>query len=368
MFSNNTQLLQLNHLYFFEGSFKNKNSYLSLKPKTLILNKKIFSLTQLRYKLKKKINFYLTKNIPNHSSKQLFTGLLTGNLDDNYLRYHFSKTGLQHILAISGFHFSMLIIFLSFLFKVFPSYVKTIALIISATLYFLFIGNTPSVQRAYLCTTIALIGNLILKKPIAINSLFLAAFIQLIFNPKFFFNIGFQLSFGSCFGIICFYDTFEKCIEKILIKREKEDLLKLSLLEKPIVKTLEYLRTAIALSLSVNITIFPIILFHFKKFAMLSFVYNLFIPILISISFFLLITALCIHIILPFLSHLINNINSSFTKEILNVIESVPVICEYWIRVQHISYIFLILYLYIIFQSGLFLYFKQKDKPLFQYI
>ena len=103
-------------------------------------------------------------------SANFLAGLATGEFDDHWMRQQFSRFGVQHLLAISGFHFAIIAGCLSFALRLFfPA--KSCTLILLACLggYTIFLGPQASILRAWLMSSLALIGFLIEKHPSALN-------------------------------------------------------------------------------------------------------------------------------------------------------------------------------------------------------
>ena len=124
----------------------------------------------------------------------------------------FVKTGTIHILAISGLHIGLIAFILIALLRSsrLPrrlTFILTIFLLIS---YALLSGARPSVVRATIMAVIILLGLVINREPKIYNSLGLAALVILIFNPRYLFDAGFQLSFLSVVSIVYFTPKIEK--------------------------------------------------------------------------------------------------------------------------------------------------------------
>jgi competence protein ComEC len=151
------------------------------------------------------------------------------------------------------------------------------------TLYFVFIGAAPAVQRAWIGASLFIIAKLTHRRAIPLNILGAAMLIELLWNPLAAANLGFQFSFGSCFGIILLYPHIEKQLRKLLPKRRAEEALRLSFLAQMAYLITSSLRRSLSLTLAVNIAILPILFFHFGKFPLLSLLYNLFFPPLVGL-------------------------------------------------------------------------------------
>ncbi len=226
--------------------------------------------------------------------------MFTGEIEDRSLRFEFGRVGLQHLLAISGFHFAILSAFAAFFARMaFPPCLRNWALLGLLASYFLFVGDSPPVQRSFLAASLALIGQMSGRRSSGLNILGACLLIELIFDPLAMRNLGFQLSFLSCFGILLFYTPIRKTLEPYFPKRPFEATAAL-----PLSAQLAYLASgfffrAFCLTLAVNAALAPLLLIHFHRFPWLSLVYNLIVPELAALCLFLLLGALALYAYQP---------------------------------------------------------------------
>jgi competence protein ComEC len=119
----------------------------------------------------------------------------------------FSRTGLSHIMAVSGLHVGFIIapfwILLPFIkSKKYGRVIGLVTLILVLFFYAGITGFTASVMRASVTAIFLTVGKLFNKSPNSINLTAAAAIILLIINPQDLFSIGFQLSFSAVFIIL----------------------------------------------------------------------------------------------------------------------------------------------------------------------
>ncbi|HSX10475.1 MAG TPA: ComEC/Rec2 family competence protein, partial [Chlamydiales bacterium] len=255
--------------------------------------KNTWSPAEFRYQLKERFRHFLEQKLQKPRTATFLGSLITGDVEDRSLRFEFSRLGLQHILAISGFHFTILIAFCSFFLGLFlPNRPKLIALLFALTLYFLFVGSVPAVQRSWLTALFYLLGKLIGRHSSGLNLLGVALAVEVILDPLISANLGFQLSFLSCTGILLFAPLFERPLRHLLPKHHAAPPKHIHLLSA-------YLRSALSIACAVNLAILPLLLYHFHQFPLLSLLYNLFFPFLVSLALFLLLISLLVHLLFP---------------------------------------------------------------------
>lgn len=173
---------------------------------------------------------------------------------------NFTDTGLVHILAISGSHmaiiFFLILFFLKPIFSVkhrnIPIYLSLFAIWAFAVL--IDFGN--SVVRSCVMISVYYMMIFLQRKPDLLHSMALAGLGILVWNTHEIFNIGFQLSFLAVFGIHWLYRPIINIFGEI---------------KNPI---LRFLLNTFSLSLSVQLMVIPLIIYHFHQFPSLSIFIN----------------------------------------------------------------------------------------------
>lgn len=365
VFLNEKNSLDPSFIYNVKGSIKANNCSLSLKITESCPFKKHFTLVPQRERLKSKVRSWVENNIANKDASGFFSGLLLGYVDDKFLSFNFKRVGLQHLMAISGFHFGLIALFFTILLKRLLNFkILPIVLLIIINLYFLYIGNSPSILRAYTSQTVLLISMLLNKKNNPMNTLGLALIVEFILDPLNLKNVGFQLSFVSVLAIFLIYPQIERALSRYLIKRDKEELKSLKCCAMGAI-LINFIRESLSLTLAVNLAISPILLFYFHKLPLLSFFYNLFFPPLMLISLLLL---FCCSL-LPF--KFLFSFTSYFTKTILAPILHPPVLLEYniYLKIANVNLIALYLFLcFFIFLTISYLKKFKKESEFFKWL
>lgn len=327
-----------------------------------------YSFSELRFNIKKQICSYIDHFIQNKRSAIFLKGICTGEFNDVEMKYEFSRFGLQHIMAISGFHFSIIAGFFNFLLSFFFSRKYTAALLIFIMCtYFLFLGPNPSVMRAWVMVFIVILGTFMEQRSKALNSLGISIFIILIYDPFLIKHIGFQFSVGVTAAILSLYQIIDLQIQFIFPKKKLYQAIEMNLIDKHGYCIIAWIRKAISLSLSVNLVALPMTLFYFNKFPLLGLIYNWFFPFLVSVSIILLIFGLLFFMISP-IAALIHSINSSYTFFILNFAYNLPKKLDIYIRLQNLRFEFLIILLTFLFFWSIFFRNSQKEQKDFALI
>jgi competence protein ComEC len=131
------------------------------------------------------------------------------------LRQNYTTSGGMHILAVSGLHVGIIFMVLSFLLKSFHrtprrKYVKALLIVLLLWTYAFVTGLPPSVVRATLMFSLIAIGASLERKPQIYNTISFAAFIMLLVNPNYLYDVGFQLSFSAVVSIVYFQPMISK--------------------------------------------------------------------------------------------------------------------------------------------------------------
>lgn len=304
---------------------------------------------QKHFERKEKVSKWVRKTFRTKPVCSLIGALLTGNKESYLQTYQFGQVGLQHLLAISGFHFALLSLFLnSFLRLLLPRKARLLGVILLLSLYFYYMGDAPSVSRAYVGALALLVGLYFDRVSRGLNALGIGLMTALALNPLVLLNAGFQLSFAATGGILLLYFPCEQLFQKLFPKRSFQTLRDLPLPDQLGSLISSYLRKMLALNLALLPFTLPLILFHFKSFPLMSLVYNLFFPLLFSILIALLLFAFLLPYLFPFLE--------SYANFLLHLIAYTPKRFSFSFFFPSFSHTAAILFFFLFFLYGLFLH------------
>lgn len=206
--------------------------------------------------------------------------LLRGDTDEMGEAIDFYRlSGIAHVFAVSGMHVGLVFAAFTMIFK--PIRIRKIykSLAISCLLfvYAYLCGMTASsVRAAVMCSVAALVGSVGEKKD-RVNAIAFAFVVVLVLNPFDLFRAGFVLSFAVSFAIVVF-------------SRQISD--KLSFLPT-------FLRDSLSVMISASSVSVPLCVIYFGAFPLASFISNLIVVPLVSVSFYTLWLGLAVSAILP---------------------------------------------------------------------
>lgn len=175
----------------------------------------------------------------------------------------YSKTGTIHALSVSGAHVGIIFFLLNAMFSFLDrnKILKIFKILLICSLiwyYALLTGFSSSVLRSAIMITIFILAKAFNKNSNNYNILAFTAFALLVYNPFYIWDVGFQLSFISVFGLIYLQPKIYKWI---YVKN----------------KWLDKLWSAVALSLAAQLVTFPLSVYYFHQFPMYFLLGNLFI-------------------------------------------------------------------------------------------
>lgn len=149
---------------------------------------------------------------PGESAK-LLEGILIGeraNLSSE-TKKSFNNSGLTHIIAVSGFNITIILIFLSFLFRSFPIWIRLFLALVCVGFFTLLVGPQVSVLRASVFGLIAYTILLSGRRMRAFSLLLAVAVGFTVLDPLILnYDVSFHLSFLAVFGLLFFGDFFTR--------------------------------------------------------------------------------------------------------------------------------------------------------------
>lgn len=207
------------------------------------------------------------KNIENSSlqtkNKEFLKGIILADrteMDEETVS-NFTKTGLVHILAISGSHMAIIFWMILLVLKpIFSAKQRNVPIIISVVviwIFAIFIDFGSSVVRSCLMITMYYLMVFLKRKPDFLHAMALSALIILIIDTQQLFDVGFQLSYLAVLGIYWLNPAI------------------LYVMPTPKNKIQKFLMNVFSMSIAAQVATLPLVLYYFHQFSLLSVFINL---------------------------------------------------------------------------------------------
>ncbi len=302
---------------------------------------------------REKINKALSKYNFSQEELSIINAILLGQRQDiNHETFeNYKNAGAIHILAVSGLHIGIILLFLNFLLQPLENFkkgkiVKLIIIILCLWLYAFIAGLSASVVRAVTMFTAIAIGWMSNRPSSVKNSLVVSLFFLLLINPLFLFDVGFQLSYTAVFFIVWLQPFFNN-------------------LWKPKFKIINYFWQLLTVSFAAQIGILPLSLYYFHQFPGLFFVSSLviipFLGFILGGGIFVIVLAL-LQILPQFLANFYGLI-----IELMN--DFVAIIAQQEVFIfQNIAFSFLLMFVIYLFLIAITQWFYKKTKPNLAYV
>lgn len=266
----------------FNPGIKVNNEIYAIVNESIPISNKNKSINLKIEEIREGINKYLEKHFP-YNSYTFLASITTGHKSviNNDVRDAFNKSGLAHILSISGTHFSLLSVLIFGIFRLLfrlmpyrllqkitiyltPSQASAILCFPFLVFYLLLSGENIPAVRSFIMTVFFLIGLLSNRKSFWLSSIFLAAFIIVILEPESLFSLSFQLSFIAVLSI-------GFAIQNSRRKTDKN-------------KIINYIKKALLMTLAASIATAPLTAYYFHYFSIISPLSNLLITPIIGFT------------------------------------------------------------------------------------
>lgn len=234
------------------------------------------------------------------NTKGLLLSLLFGDRQElsPELKNQFIQAGVIHVLALSGLHIGVLYVLLLFLTAPLKQikkgyYAQLILIIVVLWFYEFIVGFPSSIVRGVTMFSVVAFCKLINREANTYNNLAISAFLLLLYNPYFIFDVGFQLSFVAVLGIVLGYPLYKNWLQK-----------------KHLV--IRYFGGLFFVSLSAQLAVLPLLLYYFHQLPLFFLIANLLIVPMVLVLFVfgiaLFISFYILPFLIPFLVHIANTI------------------------------------------------------------
>ncbi len=276
--------------------------------------------------LRNRANRIIDRCIPQPRENGIAKALLLGIKDylDSDLKKAYSAAGAMHVLAVSGLHVGIVFLLIKVVFGrlketgKWGTYFFGIISVSTIWMYAIVTGLSPSVLRAAVMFSLVALSEASVRDTNIYNSLGIAAFILLLFDPYLIYSVGFQLSFAAVFGIVYLQPKIYRIIE-----------FRYSILDKAWAIT--------CVSIAAQVATFPLTAHYFHQFPTYFLISNL---VVIPASFCMLLGGL-----IMLMADLIHNLFSQYigmvlqkfmwlVNELISYIHQLPYSLIEWINLD----------------------------------
>jgi competence protein ComEC len=265
----------------------------------------------------------------------------------------FSKTGVIHVLAVSGMNVGIIYIVIEFLLgfmkrKKAGIIIQTLMILTGLWGYALITGLSASVLRAAAMFTFIVVGKSFSRRPEIYNILASSAFVLLCFNPFLVYDVGFQLSYAAVFSIVYFHPYLYKLLYfKYWIPDQVWILL--------------------SVSVAAQIGTLPFLLHYFHQFPTWFLLANLMVIPLVTLILYLSFIVFAVAPLVPFLGALMARILDLAGQGMLFSVRFVEQLPNALISNLYPSDISLVLFVLFLILFGIFIIYKIPKALLFAF-
>ncbi len=236
---------------------------MKVKQIKILANNQLNPIKQLANTVNVKMKERIEKNLDENKAG-IVKGLLLGDTTqiDEEVKEKFQISNISHILAISGMHVAYIALGIQALGKRCLGKKKAKIITIIILIFYVFItGFSPSIVRAVTMAVLSISAGLLYRKNDTWNAIAISLFGILLYNPFLILNVGLQLSYLGTIGIILFHSNFLHILN--FIKKQK-------------------IKEILAVTLSAQVAIFPILWYHFNIIGIYFLITNLLVSIMIG--------------------------------------------------------------------------------------
>ena len=179
------------------------------------------------------------------------------------LEKSFQRSGITHVLAISGQHVAILAAVIYYAVRLFavPPTIRALVTLGLVWVYILVAGAPPSAIRAGVVATFVLAAGLVGRQVSPLHFMTTMLALVLAYNPQLIYSTGFQLSVAAVFGILLLTRSLKSLVERTLLR--------------PFVRPPAHLSNLISVSLAAQLATSPIVAATFDKVSIVGVFTNL---------------------------------------------------------------------------------------------
>lgn len=259
------------------------------------------------YSFKDRVSYRIDSIMPEIESN-LFKSMLYG--DDKFLdediKEDFEKSGLSHLLAVSGSNLAMIMMIILYISKKMNKNISVIFVVIIGYILCAFCSFEMSILRA---SIFLVISTSFKNKEKSLNTylkIFLSFLCIVIYNPYSVFNIGMIMSYLAVISMVMFQSKILSFLDIRLKTILGIKYVKPKKFKKVIYNIVYTIILSLSFTLSVQILLFPIQIYFFNSFTLISFLSNLVISYIDNIFAIIGYTTILLSFI-PYISNILLN-------------------------------------------------------------
>ncbi|MEW5868082.1 MAG: ComEC/Rec2 family competence protein [Chloroflexota bacterium] len=178
----------------------------------------------------------------------------------------FKETGTSHIIAISGFNFSIIAVMFTYLFgRLFGRWRGMLAAFVGIAVYAMLAGAGAAVIRAAIMGVISQFGKQMGRRQNGVNTLLFVAAVMALFDPYVPWDVGFQLSFMATLGLVLYTDPLSQAFTRFAGRRLPADAARR--LAGPVGEYFLF-------TMAAQVTTLPVTIYHFQRLSLSSLLAN----------------------------------------------------------------------------------------------
>lgn len=252
--------------------------------KCLTTNRSTPSFVEWRVGLRRNLEQVFVRLFSDEAVRHVAGALTFGLYKDPSLQQAMHRAGVEHVLAISGFHFGIVAALTVYCMGVLSTRLRAAVAMVLLTLYLLMVGPLPSVIRAW-CSAMVILGGFFLHRTASgLNCLGIGLIVAVLYDPTFVVHIGFQLSFLATAAILFFSQDSSRLLQAIVPLRSMSVLEHFSFMDQILFGVLRWGVPVLSLIIPVTLVIIPYQMAFLQDFSTLGSLYNLLIPMLFSFA------------------------------------------------------------------------------------
>jgi competence protein ComEC len=184
----------------------------------------------------------------------LLSGLTIGDTSgvDDETAEAFRRSGLAHLVAVSGSNVAMVLAAIAIVTIKLPLPVRGGVALGALWFYVAVVGPEPSVLRAAAMGVVGLVAYVMGRQAASLNSLGIALIVVLVAKPDLLFSIGLHLSAAATLGIVVWAAPIERALRRLPA----------------------LLRAPVAITLSAQIAVAPLLIITFEELSLVAPVAN----------------------------------------------------------------------------------------------